>query len=331
MKSAEEDSTTTSSIREQAKPSVTVRNTRLDPLQKAFGMATILVPTLGTVLAIVLAVVYGVDATALWLCGIMFVLTNLALEFGFHRNLAHKAVTTYPVIKYFFAVAGSMAGTGRILFWIANHRRHHIHSDEADDPHSPHVKRNAAGDVEEMNLAQGLWHAHYGHVLTGNQVNCTLFASDINRDQGLKWINDNYIPIVFTGLLIPAVIGGVIEGSWMGALTGFLWGGLVRMFLVHQSTWGLASYSHRFGPSPFYTGEHDQSSNNVWVAIASFGSGWQNNHHAFPTSAFLGLKWYQIDMTAWFIVLLEKLGLAWNVKRPSKAQIKEKLKDSVMV
>ena len=123
--------------------------------------------------------------------------------------------------------------------------------------------------------------------------------------------------------MIPAIIGGLWAGSWQGAVNGFLWGGLVRMFLVHQITWSVASFSHRYGKRPFDTG--DMSANNIWTAIPSFGSGLQNNHHAFPTSAYLGLKWWEIDMTAWFIRVLAWLGIVWDVKHPTAEQIEAKL------
>jgi stearoyl-CoA desaturase (delta-9 desaturase) len=150
-----------------------------------------------------------------------------------------------------------------------------------------------------------------------------LFARDINQNPALRKINDLYFPIVLIGLLIPTAIGLVAEGTWVGAWQGLLWGGFVRMLLVHQATWSLASFSHRFGGRRFPTG--DQSCNNVWVALATFGSGWQNNHHAFPYSAYLGLTWWEVDMTAWVVDLFARLGLVWDIKRPTEAQIANKL------
>ncbi len=303
-------------------PPITVNNMNLGLMHKVIAHATIWVPFIGTVAAIVHGWNAGIGPMEISLAVTMFVLTNFGLEFGFHRNLAHRAFETTPAIQIFFAVMASMAGTGRVLFWVANHRRHHVHSDTEHDPHSPHIRMGKNGP-EELGFWQGMWHAQYGHILSSETVNCTLFARDINRSPALKIINDLYLPIVLAGLAIPMAIGGWGKGTWSGAYEGLLWGGFVRMFLVHQATWGLASFSHRFGASPFNTRDH--SCNNVWVAIATFGSGWQNNHHAFPYSAYLGLKRHEIDPTVWLIRFFAFLGLVWNVKQPTPAQIQAKL------
>jgi stearoyl-CoA desaturase (delta-9 desaturase) len=305
-----------------AAPPIVIKNEALGPIHKLTAAGTIVVPFVGTLLAIVDLIEFGIDKVDLSLLIVMFVLTNLGLEFGFHRSIAHKAFKTWPIIQIFFALCASAAGTGRILFWVANHRRHHVHSDRPGDPHSPHVRMGSDGD-EKLGLWAGMWHAHFGHILSDHTVNCTLFARDINQNHVLKMINEYYLAIVVLGLLIPAAIGGVAKGTWLGAWEGLLWGGFVRMFLVHQATWSLASFSHRFGPARFAT--HDKSCNNIWVALATFGSGWQNNHHAFPYSPYLGLQWWEIDMTAWVVSALERLGLVWDVKRPSAAQLANKL------
>ncbi|WP_137937662.1 acyl-CoA desaturase [Chitinivorax sp. B] len=302
-------------------PPITISNMSLGLMHKLIAAGTIWIPLLGTAAALIHAWQVGMDSIDITLLVVMFVLTNLGLEFGFHRNLAHRTFETSKAMQLFFAVTASMAGTGRVLFWVANHRRHHIHSDTPGDPHSPHVRMGRHGP-EQLGFWRGMWHAHYGHILSAHTVNCTLFARDINQNPLLRKVNDLYLPLVVAGLLIPAAIGGLLKGTWMGAWEGLLWGGFVRMFLVHQATWGLASFSHRFGPSPFDT--KDQSANNIWVALATFGSGWQNNHHAFPQSAYLGLKWWEIDMTAWVIAAFAKVGLVWNVRRPTAAQIEAK-------
>jgi stearoyl-CoA desaturase (delta-9 desaturase) len=295
------------------RPSLVIRDPALRPQHRRIALLTVWVPLLGTLAAVALIPVTGFGALELLLLVAGFVLTNLGIEFGFHRSLAHKAFETRPGIRHAFAVLGSMAAEGRVVHWVADHRRHHACSDQADDPHSPHV-RNLGGEPEPLGVAKGLWHAHIGHMLTGEVTNCTLFARDINADPFLRRISNQYVPIVLIGLALPALVGGVVTGSWVGALSGFLWGGLVRMFLVHHTTWSVASLAHRFGSAPYATG--DRSVNNLPLGILSFGSAFQNNHHAFPSSAFLGLRWWEVDVTGLLIRLLSALGLVWNVRRP---------------
>jgi len=118
------------------------------------------------------------------------------------------------------------------------------------------------------------------------------------------------------GLIIPGVIGGLIAQSWTGAWLGFLWGGLVRVFLLHHTTWSINSVCHIWGSSPFEGG--DLSRNNLVFGILAFGEGWHNNHHAFPASARHGLRWWEFDISYIFIRTLQILGLAWRVQLPSK-------------
>src|SRR5262249_15742085 len=153
--------------------------------------------------------------------------------------------------------------------------------------------------ARRMSLVRGLWHAHIGWMRTDRVTNCTLFAHDLLRDPAIRRIHALYVPIVLLGLLLPAGIEGAATGTWYGALEGLLWGGLVGMFMVHHSTWSNASLAHVWGARPYDSG--DQAANNWWVAIPTFGASWQNNHHAFPSSAFLGLKWWQVDLAGYFI------------------------------
>ena len=307
---------------ERKRPALVIRDAALRPRHRRIALATVWVPLLGTVAALALIPVTGFGALEISLVLGGFVLTTLGIEVGLHRNLAHRAFQTHPWMRNTLAVLGSMAAEGRLLHWIADHRRHHAHSDTSDDPHSPRV-RFKDGESEELGPAAGLWHAHIGHMLMGDVTNCTLFARDINKDPTLRKINDTYGLIVIAGLVIPAGIGWLATGTWIGALSGFLWGGLVRMFLVHHTTWSVASFAHRFGRSPFETG--DYSANNLWLAVPSFGSSLQNNHHAFPRSAYLGFKWWEVDLAGGFIGVMKTLRLAWRVHEPSEEDIASKL------
>jgi stearoyl-CoA desaturase (delta-9 desaturase) len=304
------------------KPSVTINDPSIRAEQRRFALFTICVPFLGVIAALWLVFRNGIGVVEISLLAAMFILTTLGVEVGLHRLFTHNAFVAKPALRVLLAVLGSMAAQGSLLYWVAGHRRHHIHSDTGSDPHSPHIRSIDKGD-EPMSRLKGLWHAHIGWMVNDNVTNCTLFARDINRDPMLRVVTKLYIPIVLLGLVIPAVIGGLWTGTWMGALNGFIFGGLVRMFLVHHSSWSNASFSHVFGGRPFNTG--DLSANNLWFAIPTFGASLQNNHHAFPNTAYLGLEWWQIDIGRWFIQAFIKLGLASDMAgMPSADKINAK-------
>ncbi|WP_052417750.1 acyl-CoA desaturase [Cellvibrio mixtus] len=301
-----------------------VRVTLNDPdvifAQKILASATIVLPFLGVIAAIYLMVVDGgVSALNVGLLIGMYILTNLGIEMGYHRLLAHRSFQTSSFLKYLLTILGQMAGEGGVIYWVATHRRHHIHSDTELDPHSPHVRHTHA-NPENLGLAKGLLHAHLGWMINDKVTNSSAFAKDLIQDSTLKKINDLYVPILILGLIIPGVIGGLATQTWMGALTGFIWGGLVRMFLVTQSTWLNGSFAHRYGSKPYETGDH--SANNMWCALPTFGASWQNNHHAYPTAAKLGFKWWQVDIAWYFIFVCKKIGLVWNVKHVVLSSLK---------
>jgi stearoyl-CoA desaturase (delta-9 desaturase) len=185
------------------------------------------------------------------------------------------------------------------------------------DPHSP----NLGYGPGFRGLVAGFWHAHIGWMFDGNTTNWPRYIHDLLRDRTLFVINRLYFFWVFLGLAIPAAIGGILTGTWMGALTGLLWGGLVRIFLVHHAMWSIGSVSHLFGYQEFATDDH--STNNVWTALPTYGESWHNNHHAFPNSAFHGLRWWQLDISAFVIRTLALFRLVWNVKQPSPQAISE--------
>jgi stearoyl-CoA desaturase (delta-9 desaturase) len=175
-----------------------------------------------------------------------------------------------------------------------------------------------------MGRLKGLWHAQLGNMYQGLPTNCTLFARDMIQDPMISRIDRLYKFWILVGLLIPTALGGVIAGTWLGALNGLLWGGFVRMFVVHHIYYANGSFSHMYGGRPY--DNKDFSTNNPVFAVPTFGSAYQNNHHAFPRSALLGLRWYQPDVGMAFIRAFRWLGLAWNVKVPSQEQVESRRK-----
>ncbi len=250
-----------------------------------------------------------------WVLLLVFVvLSNLGIEFSFHRNLSHRAFDCHPALMYSFAILGSMAAQGSLLHWVSNHRRHHIHSDTSLDPHSPHI-RTSNGQAENLSGWKGFWHAQTTHVVNDDIPNYAAFAKDIIRNKPLMWLSGKYYLWVVLGLLLPGLIAWILEPGTHSFLNGVLWGGLIRIFIVHQITRSVASFAHLYGSTPYRTG--DKSTNNWLVGLVSFGSGFQNTHHAFPNSAYIGRYWYEVDITGYLIYLLEKCGMVSGVKRVS--------------
>lgn len=240
-----------------------------------------------------------------------WVATSLGVTIGFHRLLSHKSFDTYRWVRACWMALGAMSVEGAPLTWCAVHRRHHSHSDRAGDPHSP----NLHGDGF-IGMLKGLWHGQVGWLFTGywSEPNYEKWIPDLIKDKTLFRINNNYGWLVLLSLIIPTAIGYMLDG-WFGMALGFVWGGLVRVFITHHMTWSINSVCHVFGKRDFKSSDH--STNNIFCGILAHGEGWHNNHHAFPSSARHGLKWWQFDLS-WIIIRTMKLcGLAWNVKTPS--------------
>ena len=273
-------------------------------------LVAIIVPFLGLVTAIVFLWGWGFRWVELGLLLGMYVVTALGITVGFHRLFTHRAFETNPVIRFALAVFGSMAVQGSLRRWVAQHRRHHQHSDTEEDPHSPHHQGEGV-----FGLVRGVWHAHLGWIFHPDPPNLLHYAKDLDQSRTLRTVSALFPVWVGLGLLIPAVLGGLLTGTWSGAFFGLLWGGLVRVCLAHHVTWSINSVCHLWGGQPYPTNDH--SRNNFLFGILALGEGWHNNHHAFPTSARHGLRWWQLDASYWVIRALALLGLAWNVRLPA--------------
>ena len=274
------------------------------------ALIAIIVPLLGVIAAPFVVWGWGFRWTDLGLLLGLYVLTAFGITVGYHRLFVHRSFETNTVVKFVFAVLGSMAVEGPLLKWVAMHRAHHQHSDKLGDPHSPQGRGHGA-----LGVLAGLWHAHIGWLFDPDPPDLGRYVEDLRRSHALRVASALFPLWAVLGLLIPAVIGGLITRTWTGVWTGLIWGGLVRIFLVHHVTWSVNSACHLWGLRPFRS--NDESRNNALFGVLAMGEGWHNTHHAFPTSARHGLRWWQIDMSYWVIWALARLGLAWNVKLPS--------------
>jgi stearoyl-CoA desaturase (delta-9 desaturase) len=273
-------------------------------------LTAVVVPFIGVVAAPFLLWGWGFGWVDLGLLLGMYVLTALGVTVGFHRLFTHKSFETNCVVRFGLGVLGSMAIEGSLLKWVALHRRHHQHSDTPDDPHSPHNRRGAGFWA----FLRGFWHAHLGWIFAPDPADLNRYVKDLYRSRTVRLVNALFPLWIVLGLLIPAALGGILTARWSGVLLGFVWGGLMRVFLVHHVTWSVNSVCHLWGQQPYP--EQDHSRNNFVLGILGLGEGWHNNHHAFPTSARHGLRWWQVDVSYYVIRLLALAGLAWKVRVP---------------
>jgi len=273
------------------------------------GWPTELAPVVGAPVAVAVACVYGLPVHAIVGLAVMAVATGLGVTVGFHRLFTHRAFATSRPVEWVLMVLGCMSGQSSPFFWIATHRVHHQHSDKDGDPHSPHIW---AG--QRLGFFRGFWHAHVGWLQTLGYAYPGHAVADLKRRPDLAWIDRQWLPWYVFGLALPALVGYLIGGTAYDALIGFLWGGLLRHFVALQVTFAVNSVTHLWGSRPYPTG--DESRNNFLVGLLALGEGWHNNHHAFPTSARHGFTWRQPDATWKAIWLMERLGLAWRVRRP---------------
>lgn len=222
---------------------------------------------------------------------------------GYHRLHTHRSYETPKVIEYFFAVCATMTLQGGPIFWTASHRIHHQYSDRDGDPHTPR---------------DGRWWSHMLWVMFGDPMNADTavmgkYAPDLMKDRFYRVLSKwHWVPLVLLGLVLLAI----------GGLPWLLWGVFLRVVFGLHCTWLVNSATHLWGTRRFETA--DDSKNSWWVALLTFGEGWHNNHHAYPTSARHGLGRFELDLTWIQIRLLEKLGLAWNVRVPTRTQIARK-------
>ncbi len=267
-------------------------------IYKSITLVAVIGPLVATVYAIWRLWNFAVSWRDLAILLGMYICITFGVTVGFHRMLTHRSFTAHPAVKFILLVFGSMSLEGPALEWAATHVKHHAHSDQEGDPHSPF---------------EGFFHSHLGWLFKDRMADPNVYCRNLVKDPIVVFVDRTFLLWVAISLLIPFALGG-----W----TGLLWGGLVRIFLVHHVTWSVNSICHTFGKRSFET--TDQSRNEWVVGMLAFGEGWHNNHHAFPRSAFHGLRWWQFDFSGYLIWTLERLGLARNVYRIPEAMLQKR-------
>jgi len=283
----------------------------------AFG-AVVALPLVAFVAAIPLAWRWGLLGwTDLTILVVLYTISGLGVTVGFHRYFTHGSFKANRPLKIALAVAGSLSLEMSVLDWVAVHRKHHKFSDKEGDPHSPW--RFGTGF---RNLTKGLLFAHMGWFFERDRVNREKYAPDLANDPDVQKLHKAFIPIAYTSMVLPGVLGGLLSWSWAGVLTGLFWGTLIRIGMLHHVTWSINSICHVFGEEEFEA--RDKSRQVWWLAIPSFGESWHNLHHADPTSARHGALKGQIDLSAGTIRIFEKLGWATDVRWPKAERLAAK-------
>lgn len=285
--------------------------------ERALTIAFIIVPLLAVAAAIPVAWGGWLSWTDVTLAVAFYVFSGLGITLGFHRLFTHSSYRAPRALRVTLAVAGTMALQGPLIRWVADHRKHHAFSDAEGDPHSPWRYGPGA-----KNVARGLLWSHVLWLLDEQQTPHQKYAPDLMRDPDMVKISRHFLPIAAMSVILPAVLGGLITGSWKGALTAFFWASLVRIALLHHVTWSINSVCHVWGKRPFVT--RDRSGNVAWLSILSFGESWHNLHHSEPTAARHGVLRFQPDITARLIRWLEVMGWASDVKWPKPERLAAK-------
>jgi stearoyl-CoA desaturase (Delta-9 desaturase) len=289
------------------------RNKAVEKVQKRQFLLFWVAPNL---LVLLLFPVVGFPTFAeMTLLFVGWLVTILGVSVGYHRYFSHKSFKTSPTFEGVLAIAGMMSGGGTLVSWVATHRRHHEKTDTCEDPHTPHCNLNqSVNDLSILRKLKGYFYAWMGWVWNHEYPDPMFYAKDIYKKPSLLLINRMYYLWVVAGLFIPAFINFLIEPTFSGFLGGFFYGGLLRMVLVNHLVSSVNSLCHGFGTRRYST--NDESTNVWWLAIPTIGECWHNNHHADQLSALMGHSWWELDAGGYFLLVLERFGIVWDVRRP---------------
>jgi stearoyl-CoA desaturase (delta-9 desaturase) len=306
-----------SELTDSSRQKKTLSSPYIHRLQRRHFLLYDVLPMLGVGVALARLPSHPVGWIELGLLFTFWLLTGLGITAGYHRLFTHASYQAAPGARALLAILGSAAGQGSVISWAALHRRHHEFSDRPGDPHSPNL--HGPGLLGRL---RGLAHSHFSWMVKHDYPSIVHYTPDLLRDPVIRRVDRLYSVWILLGLALPAAMGGFLHHTWTGALDGFLWGGAVRMAFLGNIIWSINSLLHSFGPVLFATRE--RSRNSAALALLSFGESWHNNHHAFPNSPSFGLAWYRLDPGFWFIKLLERLGLAWNLLVPPDEKLQAK-------
>ncbi len=282
-------------------------------LEKLITLLLVIAPVLGLAWAAGRTWNHHIAWLDVALLASLYIVTGFGLSLGFHRLFTHRSFRAHRWLRIALAVAGSMAAEGSVISWVAIHRRHHVFADQAGDPHSP--RPEGEGLAAQL---RGLAHAHVGWLFGGTPPNGEKWARDLLADRDMVVVAALTPLWIVLSLALPFAIGWAVTGTLGGALLALLWGGAVRIALLHHVTWGVNSLGHTFGSHPYAT--RDTSGNIGLLAVLSFGDSWHNSHHAFPALARHGFRRGELDASARLLAVFEGLGWASHSRWPTREQ-----------
>lgn len=286
--------------------------------KKRLARLTVTIPMMLTAVALYRWVILGLNPMVLVAFGICYLFTAAGLEIGYHRYFSHKAFRTSKFMESLLAILGATGAQGPVFYWATFHRKHHTHTDIVGDPHSP-VAPHAEDDEHS-----GLLHAHMGWLFHTPLQDFGSNIKDLRKVSHLKAINKHYLLWVALGLVLPMLVAALVfQITDSKVLTDLLlWTGFVRIFAAQHIAWAINSLCHKIGRQSFRSG--DNSRNLPLLSLLMWGAGWHNNHHAFPGSASMQLKWYHFDLGLWLLRGMSLVGLVWDLRIPEKVQIQSK-------
>lgn len=239
---------------------------------------------------------------------VLYIFSGISITAGYHRLYAHKAYDAAMPVRAFFAFFGAGAVEGLIKWWGHSHRVHHRYTDTNRDPYD---------------ARQGFWFSHMGWMLTkANPKNkARADISDMLADPVVTFQHKHYMWIMLlSAFIVPTVFAGLGWGDWYG---GFIIAGIFKLCIIQQATFCVNSLAHWIGVQPF--DDRRSPRDHVLTALVTFGEGYHNFHHEFPSDYRNALKWYQYDPTKVLIWTLSKFGLAYNLKMFSQNAIEQGL------
>jgi stearoyl-CoA desaturase (Delta-9 desaturase) len=277
---------------------------------RALASFVVVAPAVALAVAVVLwANGIGPSHTDLIVLAVGTLATMAGVELGYHRYFTHRSFSAQPALVWLLGALGSSAFLGPVMWWVSTHRRHHAVTDREGDPHSPHWPHSGT---------RGFLHAHVGWLFRPEYTAMTISAGEVKdlwQSPRTIRLHRTYLVWGALGLVIPALIGFAFGGS-RGALTGFLWGGMVRIFIVSHSIWAVNSFGHLRGGRARFP-HSGQARNVTWLALSALGAGNHANHHDSPRAFTTRVQWWQIDLGAALLRVLLALRLVSDLKQPA--------------
>jgi stearoyl-CoA desaturase (Delta-9 desaturase) len=270
------------------------------------------VPMAGSMLAVVHVAEHGLRWSDIVVFLAFYTWCGLGLSLGFHRLFSHRSYQAHPVLAAILCAGGTMSFQGSPFRWVLDHRRHHAHADKPGDVHSPHV----AADGSPLGAVRGFWHAHVGWMFDRWTTDEATYGKGLRGEGVLMLFTRTHLLWLVLSLGLPWSLGFTLGGA-DAAWSGMLLGGCLRASVLHHVVWSVNSFGHCIGKRHHEVS--DQSTDNLWIAILTFGDGWHNGHHRAPRSYKHGLAKDQVDINSRIIEWLEGVGWVNNVVRVNTA------------